>query len=230
MTTTSAEVLPGSPVFCAGPMFSKEDRRMQKRIAKELKRAGYETYLAQKNGVEVAGVMRTVTQGINLPLAQVNNVIQLTRKLVFAVDIYQAVERCRSLVLNVDGRVPDEGSAVEASIAYALCKPVVIFKTTPVTMLGGFDSPMIDGLSGNWTTESKLWRLPATLSAAVATRPQSPTVPACEHLEAVCKLGAAVWANIDVIQQAPAMEPDKMYELVQRLEAQWADLLSAAFG
>ena len=35
------------------------------------------------------------------------------RKWVFALDMFQLLERCQSLVFNLDGRTPDDGSVVE---------------------------------------------------------------------------------------------------------------------
>ena len=69
------------------------------------------------------------------------------RKWVFALDMYQLLERCQTLVFNLDGRTPDDGSVVETAAAFAAGKPIVIYKTTPITMLAGADNPMVEGLS-----------------------------------------------------------------------------------
>ena len=94
--------------------------------------------------------------------------MQFVREIVFSMDIYQLLNRCQSVVFNMDGRVPDDGSVVEAAAAFASGRPIVIWKTTPITMLGGTDNPMVSGLAMNWQTVSELTALPAAIAAAVA--------------------------------------------------------------
>ena len=82
------------------------------------------------------------------------------RKWVFALDMYQLLERCQALVFNLDGRTPDDGSVVETAAAFTAGKPIVIFKTTPITMLAGADNPMVEGLSTSWTSRDGSGRAP----------------------------------------------------------------------
>ena len=72
------------------------------------------------------------------------------RKWVFALDMFQLLDRCQSLVFNLDGRTPDDGSVVETAAAFTAGKPLVIYKTSPITMLAGADNPMVTGLSSSW--------------------------------------------------------------------------------
>jgi nucleoside 2-deoxyribosyltransferase len=50
-------------------------------------------------------------------------------------------------VLNMNGRVPDEGAVAEAGIAFASGKPVVIYKNDARTIFKGRDNSMITGLT-----------------------------------------------------------------------------------
>jgi hypothetical protein len=112
-------------------------------MAKVLENAGYTTFLPQRDGIE-----RFVTRFINTPL---NVDIFGSRKhmdwTIFALDVYQIVKRCDCLVLNMNGRVPDEGAVAEAGIAFAAGKPVVIYKNDVRTIFKGGDNSMITGLS-----------------------------------------------------------------------------------
>ena len=142
-------------VYCSGPMFTAGDLWEQQKLATALESIGYLTYLPQRDGIEVGRVM----QLLNYPqiASEVGQAaMSIVRKVVFSLDVYQLLARCDCVVFNLDGRVPDEGSVVETSLAYAAGKPIVIYKTTPVTFLAGQDNPMIEGLSTTWTNHGTL--------------------------------------------------------------------------
>jgi len=230
MTNTEPGKAPGSPVYCAGPMFSLGDKREEKRISKVLKSAGFSTYLPHKEGIEVAKALRMLTSPPLGATANFATIVDFARKIGFALDIFQVVERCNSVVFNMDGRVPDEGSAVEVAVAFAVCKPIVIFKSTVISLMAGYDSPMIQGLATNWTYATDLTSLPGAVRSAVAARPDGGDTCRCEHLGAVIDLGRLVWANIDQIHAAMDDSPPVLLKLVQDLEQLWRPELNAAFG
>jgi hypothetical protein len=82
------------------------------------------------------------------PLVLQRCVVWVTRA-VCALDVFQVTEGCQCTVLNIDGRVPDEGAVVEATLAWAAGRPVVTYKTTSISELGGNNNPMI-GVIGSW--------------------------------------------------------------------------------
>ena len=45
-------------------------------------------------------------------------------------------------------------------------QPVVIYKTTPITLLGGTDNPMISGLAMSWLTVDTMGMLPQSIIGA----------------------------------------------------------------
>jgi len=142
-------------VYCSGPMFSIGEKWQQEEIAASLKNKGFETYLPQRDGLEVGQLMYWLNEKqVATDIAQ--GALAIVRRCVFSLDMFQLVERCTCAVLNLDGRVPDEGSLVEISVAYAIGKPIVTFKSTPVTFLAGQDNPMVEGLSYTWTHCSTL--------------------------------------------------------------------------
>jgi len=155
----------GKKVYCAGPMFSPGEKWEQERIARELDDAGFETFLPQRDGLEIKEVMAQVADpkvgalvGLFLPVV---------RKAVFALDLYQVVEGCDCVVFNMNGRVPDGGSVSEAASANMAGKPVVLYKETPVAFILGEDNPMIDGLSHDWRNVSDVEDLPAAVRDAI---------------------------------------------------------------
>ena len=86
-------------------------------IARVLEGAGHATFLPQRDGLEVLA-MRLAT----LPLARsaaLGFADRLVRRAIFSVDVFQLVEGCDAIVCNLNGRVPDEGAVVEATLAYA---------------------------------------------------------------------------------------------------------------
>ena len=163
----------GSPVYCSGPMFSLGDKGEQQTLATALEGANFTTYLPQRDGIEVGRVMQLV----NHPLLEgfiADKIMLEVRKLVFALDMYQLLDRCQALVFNLDGRTPDDGSVVETAAAFAAGKPIVIYKTSPITMLAGTDNPMVEGLSGSWSYTDDASAVPAAIAAAVAAFAKQP--------------------------------------------------------
>ena len=156
-------------------MFSVGDLQEQLAVATTLEAAGYTTYLPQRDGIEVGKVMQLVDH----PLLEgkiADAIMLMVRKWVFALDMFQLLGRCQSVVFNLDGRVPDDGSVVETASAFTAGKPIVIYKTTPITMLAGADNPMVQGLSSTWEYQSDVTALPAAVATAVgAGAPITPT-------------------------------------------------------
>lgn len=156
-------------VYCSGPMFSVGDLWEQTNVAAVLEAGGFETYLPQRDGLEVGKLMAILLDPqISSQTGQI--ALSIVRKVVFSLDVYQLLGRCTCLVFNMDGRVPDGGSLVETSIAYASGRPLVIYKTTPITMLAGEDNPMIEGLSSTWTYVSETSEIVPALEERIAAQ------------------------------------------------------------
>ena len=71
------------------------------------------------------------------------------------------------VVANLNGRVADEGTVVEASLAWHAGKPLVLFKADARSMLGGSDNPMLTGL-GEFDVVDRLSALPRAVDEAIA--------------------------------------------------------------
>jgi nucleoside 2-deoxyribosyltransferase len=198
----------GSPVYCSGPMFSVGDKSEQQSISAALESAGYTTYLPQRDGIEVGKVMQLV----NHPLLEgkIAEAIMLeVRKWVFALDMYQLLERCQSLVFNLDGRTPDDGSVVETAAAFTAGKPIVIYKTTPITMLAGADNPMVEGLSSIWAYVSETTAVaPALVRAIAAAKPYTYSPP--PNVASLIREGNEVWTVLETLRGHPTDTPAEL--------------------
>jgi hypothetical protein len=150
---------------------------------------------------------------------------------VFALDVYQLVERCRSVVFDLDGRVPDDGSVSESAIAFASDKPVVIFKTTPIAMLAGWDNPLVQGLSSQWAYVNDVAMVPVALAAATTAmaKLKGPGAQPGPRLVAVAALGAEVWKRVGSLHTVATKSPKVIYSTVSKMETQLKPLMNQAF-
>jgi nucleoside 2-deoxyribosyltransferase len=219
----------GSPVYLSGPMFSNAEVGEQQKIARALEKAGFETYSPQRDGIELARVMGNINAP-PLPPDVMKEVMPFVRKLVFAVDVYQLLERCKAVVFNLDGRVPDDGSVMEAALGWTAGLPVVIYKTTPITMLGGQDNPMVSGLGMRWNTVSRLAALPQAVADAVAADNAlgGPPYTPGAHAKSVIDLGRKVWGRIDEIHHIARLAPGPMEVAAKTLMNDLGPLVDAA--
>jgi nucleoside 2-deoxyribosyltransferase len=168
--TTSEQ---STKVYLSGPMFSDGDKAEQQALADALKAARFTYHLPQKDGIEVGTVMQLLNDPANHMVGQMLEPVVLERcvawvtRTVVALDVFQVVEGCEVTVLNIDGRVPDEGSLVEATLAWYAGHPVLPYKTTSISELYGNNNPMIGVISGWATVSTKPAEVVAAVKAAV---------------------------------------------------------------
>ena len=121
----------GKKVYFAGPMFNQAEKEFNLRITKVLEEYGYQVFLPQRDGIEAA-MLKGKTEE------------ELT-KMIFALDETQ-VRNADIVFMNIDGRVPDEGAAVELGIAYGIGKRCYGVKTDTRAVEFGLEiNPMISG-------------------------------------------------------------------------------------
>ena len=116
----------------------------------------------------------------------------------FALEVYQLVHRCDCLVFNMNGRVPDDGGAFLAAVAFAVGKPVVLYKRDHRTKLYGNDNAMISGLSFDFSPVREPVKLPGEVTRAIGRCGESGYVtggiPPFVKLNA--DLGGEVWESL----------------------------------
>lgn len=129
-------------VYCSGPLFCPEEIAGMGAIARGLEGAGYGTFLPHRDGLEYYLMKHANSPLSGLPFAQ-----SASSRAVFALDVFQIVERCDAFVFNMNGRVPDEGGVAETAIAYAAGKPVIIYKNDARSLFNGIDNSMLTCLA-----------------------------------------------------------------------------------
>lgn len=111
-------------------------------IADRLCAAGFEVYLPHRDGMEFRHVLdELIARG--WPAVTAGSFLHAA---IFALDVYQLVAECGSMVWNLNGRVPDEGGVSEAAMAWMLGKPLVAYKDDFRSMITGRDNPLLAGL------------------------------------------------------------------------------------
>lgn len=129
-------------IYCAGPLFNLKEQEQMFELAQELEKTGFDVFLPHKDGIELTELSKTFDK-TKLKQPQIDLIIS---KAIFALDVFQVLDS-DGLVLNLNGRVPDEGAMVEAGIAWSANKKIVLFKNDTRTMLNGADNPLVRGLS-----------------------------------------------------------------------------------
>lgn len=180
-------------VYCAGPLFNESERREMLAIADSLRRAGFEPFVPHADGLEFAQVQPYLAARGYEPAA----VGQLLHEAIFALDVYQVLVGCGSLVLNMNGRVPDEGAVAEAAMAWSVGKPIVIYKADARSKIAGRDNPLVVGLAGFETIED-IDELGAALAARLAQFPSyaDGQVTCAPHLRQTLSAGERLWERL----------------------------------
>ena len=130
-------------VYCAGPLFNEPERAEMMAIAQVLEEAGYETFLPQRDGFELSDVRRQFEMtGISPAQAS-----RLLHRSIFDLDIYHLLQWSHACVANINGRVPDEGTVVEAALTWGAGRPLVLFKADDRAPFDGEDNPMLSCLT-----------------------------------------------------------------------------------
>jgi nucleoside 2-deoxyribosyltransferase len=129
-------------VYCAGPLFNQPERREMQKIAAQLERAGHETFLPQRDGLELAQLEPIIAE-----LAEPHVASDALHRAIFSFDMFKLLSWSDGVVANFNGRVPDEGTVVEAAVAWHSGKALVIYKHDPRAPFEGHDNPMLTGLT-----------------------------------------------------------------------------------
>ncbi|HQU46046.1 MAG TPA: nucleoside 2-deoxyribosyltransferase [Pirellulales bacterium] len=185
--------------YCAGPLLNEAERSEMSAIAASLLRAGFQPFVPHADGLEFAKVQPYLAaQGYDPATAG-----RLLHEAIFALDVYQVVIGCGSLVMNMNGRVPDEGAVAEAAMAWMLGKPIVIYKADARTKVSGRDNPLLVGLS-DFETVEEIEALGASLAARhAALRPDPDTAVVCPpHLCERLAAGERLWRRLMAIGEA----------------------------
>jgi nucleoside 2-deoxyribosyltransferase len=144
-------------IYCSGALFCPTEVSEMAKISNTLEDAGYDTYLPQRDGGETILMMLADNPfaGSNFT-HPISNFLSNTS---FALDIYEIL-KCDYFLINLNGRVPDDGAISELGVAFAAGKPIVQFKSDIRSMFNGRDHPMISGATSNLPSVSQLGLIP----------------------------------------------------------------------
>ena len=153
-----------SVVYLAGPAYSPEETAGQETIATMLEESGFGVYLPSRDGIEPNISALAL---VDDPMEHEQHDRAILESAVFALEIYQLVDRCDCLVFNMNGRVPAEAGAFAAAVAFTVGKPVVLYKLDHRSKLHGNDNAMILGLSYDFSKVTKPGEIPGELEKAI---------------------------------------------------------------
>lgn len=124
-------------LYFAGPLFSAAELAFNAALAEKIEALGFTVFLPQRDGVESSREPWVAMS----PDERRRAIFELDRDQVFACDV---------LLFVLDGRVPDEGAALELGMAYAhrqLAKPgrrlVGLHTDSRAAFLGARLNPML---------------------------------------------------------------------------------------
>ena len=155
-------------VYCAGPLFNEPERQEMSEIARTLETAGYRTFLPHRDGLEFARLLPELQSLATRP----GSADAILQRAIFSLDVYQLLRRSDGVVANLNGRVPDEGTVVEAALAWLAGKALVLYKNDARTILSGSDHPMLVTL-GDFRVVREITGLPGALGEALKTSRES---------------------------------------------------------
>ena len=156
-------------IYCAGPLFNSSERAEMELLAETLELAGFKTFLPHRNGFLYGDIVPDLVRaGYPLDVAQ-----WMARQAIFALDVYQVLVNCDGTVVNLNGRVPDEGAVVEGAMAWTAGKAVVLFKDDARSNIDGLDNPLVAGLGG-FRLVTHIEELPQVLTRALTEHPPEP--------------------------------------------------------
>jgi nucleoside 2-deoxyribosyltransferase len=130
-------------IYCAGPLFNDPERLEMAAIAERMEAAGHETFLPQRDGFELADVRRELDAGGQTS----QEAVDLVHRAIFHLDVYHLLGWADAVVANLNGRVPDEGTVVEAALAWHAGRALVLFKSDDRAPFVGDDNPMLTCLT-----------------------------------------------------------------------------------
>jgi len=203
-------------VHLAGPAYSPEEVEGMTALASLLEASGFEVYFQQRDGIGSA-LRPSANPGFDEGHRRV------LESASFALEIYRLANRCDCLVFDMNGRVPDDGGAFLAAAAFALGKPVVLYKRDLRTKLYGNDNAMISGLSFDFSTVSEPAKLGGEVRKAIGrfAYPGARVASMPPLVKMNADLGRVVYESLEGFKASGSeVEPEEFYaELASACEA-----------
>lgn len=185
-------------IYCAGPLFNPKEREDMNSIATALETAGYSVFLPQRDGLELARLLPVLIEK-DISEEEASTVLNSA---IFSLDVFEVIDS-DGVILNINGRVPDEGAMVEAGIAWAHEKPIVIFKNDDRSLIQGNCNPLIMGLA-DFEFVDKYENIPVTFKEKFSESNKKNGAPKKSSFSIANKKGEAIRDYL--MAQKPANE------------------------
>lgn len=160
---------PAPRIYCAGPLFNRAEQEEMAEIARTLEGAGFPVFLPHRDGFVFADARQEFLRG-GYDSAEATQMIQ---QAIFWLDTYEVVSGCQGLVLNMNGRVPDEGAVAETALAWMAGKAIVLYKSDSRSLIHGSDNPLVLGL-GSFVKVSTIPEIAYAFTQLFRTRHPGP--------------------------------------------------------
>lgn len=147
-------------IYCAGPIFNTKEREEMEEIANVLRQNAFDVFLPHKDGLKFYDMLSHMVD-LGFESEGAKNIL---KRAIFCLDSYEVVKDCNAVIINLNGRVPDEGAIVEGAWSWILGKPTFLYKNDVRTILDGEDNPLVEGL-GNFIYINKIDQLPEVLKS-----------------------------------------------------------------
>lgn len=213
-------------IFISGPMFSPADLWEGEQIKAALETAGFATYWAPRDGIEDDRLIANLQSPL-MALTYYQKVALLVQKIGWTLDIYMATSGCDGMVMDMNGRVPDEGSVAEAANAYACGMPLVVYKETSITMWGPFNNPMLAALTKDWEPVDTIEKIAPAMHAAIDARDTTYQYVAPPAFARDLAIGKFIAENRDSVMQVLLSLTGIVDKIQLDLEDVWHWILQA---
>ncbi len=200
-------------VHVSGPCRYPEERRAEGEIAEALEKGGFQVYLPSRDGIDSCFPVVARDRGVG------EEAISGVVRAIFALEMFQVLERCDCLVFNMNGRVPDEGGLFEAAGAFCAGKPLIIYKRDHRSVFCGKDNSMIIGLTADYSTVSEIKGICNELARAIRDAgPASGGYVAPPSVRRVVQQGEGVWRLLRDARYLEAGDGERIRVLNEMIE------------
>ena len=128
-------------VYIAAPLYSAKEQKDNLEIDGVLRRAGYNTFLPQRDGFAYEDLFKKVQdEGYAYEEAR-----DIALGLIMHLDVYQVCEGCDATVLNLTVRNPGEGTITEGALCFRSERPLVLYKGNNPSFVLENHSPLLTG-------------------------------------------------------------------------------------
>jgi nucleoside 2-deoxyribosyltransferase len=128
-------------VYIASPLYSTKEQQENCEIDEALRRAGYNTFLPQRDGFAYSDLFEQV-QNEGYPFGEARDI---ALGLIMHLDVYQVCEVCDATVLNLSRHNPGEGTITESALCFRSERPLVLYKGNNPSFVLENHSPLLTG-------------------------------------------------------------------------------------